>query len=90
MNYVTIATLAAFASYLFYTGIIPSISDSYRKVDIRFYHLFFGVVSVLVWLQSIYVSDAMDIAYGLAGFFLFCDYYHSMFFVFNTSSSERK
>jgi len=73
MNYVTIATLIAFASYLFYIGIIPSISDSYRTLnDKRFYFLFFFVVAVLIWLQNIYAREALHIPYMLAGYFFFC------------------
>lgn len=68
MNFVTIGILALFASFLVYIGIIPSISDSYRTLkDKRFYHAFFGVTSIAVWLESIYAPDKLDIPYAIAG-----------------------
>lgn len=71
MNYASILSLLVCAAYLLHTGVLPSISDSYRRVNKAIYHLFFGVLSVLVWAQSYYVSDALDFLYGGAGFFLF-------------------
>lgn len=71
INFVSIAILALFAAFLFYTGVIPSISDSYRTLkDKRVYHLFFAVVSGTVFLESIYSPDFLDIPYAIAGFCL--------------------
>lgn len=70
MNYPSILSLLVCLAYVLYTGVIPSISDSYRGNKVA-YHLFFGVLSVLVWAQSYYVDDALDFLYGGAGFTLF-------------------
>lgn len=70
MNYPSILSLLVCLSYVLYTGVIPSISDSYRGNKVA-YHLFFSVLSILVWAQSYYVDDALDFLYGGAGFTLF-------------------
>lgn len=72
MNWITIATLLTFAAYLFYIGVIPSISDSYRekKVDRRIYHAFFFVVAVLIAAQGLYTR--LDIPYLITGFLFYC------------------
>lgn len=72
MNFVSIATLLHITVYLFYTGVIPSISDSYRTIDDkRLYHAFFIVFGALVALQGIYSPDRLDIPYVIAGFCIY-------------------
>lgn len=72
MNYVTLSTLIHIAIFLFYIGIIPSWSDSYRTLkDKRIYHIFFIVLGVLVAMQSIYAPDKLDIPYVFAGFCMY-------------------
>ena len=72
MNLASLATLIAFAAYLVYSGIQPSISDTYRTGNKAIFHLFFFVVSGLIWLQGYYTSDPLDFLYMGAGLFLFC------------------
>lgn len=70
MNWITIAQLLVTAAYLCYTGIIPSISDSYRTKERKlFYHLFFTASTALIMLQGIYVD--YYVWYLLAGFFFY-------------------
>lgn len=70
MNYVTIIHLVTTAVYLFYIGVIPSISDSYRTKERKlFYHLFFTVSTALIMLQGLYVD--YYVWYLLAGFFFY-------------------
>lgn len=69
MNWITILTLIVTAAYLIHTGIIPSISDSYRTIrDIRIYHTFFFVSAILIACQGIYAREALHIPYLIAAF----------------------
>jgi hypothetical protein len=71
MNFVTIAILIEFAVYLFYIGVIASISDSFRTVnDKRIYRVFFAAISITVMLQELYAPDHIDLWYLFAGFCL--------------------
>ena len=68
MNLVTIATLILTGAFLYYTGVIPSISDAYRTVkDKRIYHAFFFLAGVLVSCQAIYAEEKYTIPYVIDG-----------------------